>query len=206
MVLPVNSRFLKEYKLVVIGGRGAGRSALTVQFIENRFPDDDPDYYYGNRKLCVIDEEVALIDVLDTFADEAYIAMREQYMRTGEGFLLVYSVTSRQSFEKVSTLHQEILRCKDNLNSFPMIVVANKCDLEHERMVGINEGRDLAKHLGCKFIETSAKYGVNVDEAFMNLVREIRKYNKKPQSRPKAVAAGKDQHQHSPGFCGCLVL
>lgn len=40
------------------------------------------------------------------------------------------------------------------------------------------EGRDLAKHFGCKFIETSAKQRINVDEAFSNLVREIRKYNK----------------------------
>jgi GTPase KRas protein len=120
--------------------------------------------------------------------------MREQYMRTGEGFLLVYSITSRNSFEEISTFHQQILRVKDK-DSFPVIVVANKCDLEYERQVGMNgtppclppggglitfpsEGRDLAKHFGCRFIETSAKQRINVDEAFSNLVREIRKYNK----------------------------
>ena len=122
-------------------------------------------------------------------------AMREQYMRTGEGFLLVYSITSRTSFEEISTFYQQILRVKD-MDSFPVIIVANKCDLEYERQVGMNgmvfvlkeprhidlmaltEGRDLAKHFGCKFIETSAKQRINVDEAFTNLVREIRKYNK----------------------------
>ena len=118
-------------------------------------------------------------------------------MRTGEGFLLVYSITSRNSFEEISTFHQQILRVKDK-DSFPVIVVANKCDLEFERQVGMNgtstqplssvgvclsslddtEGRDLAKHFGCRFIETSAKQRINVDEAFSNLVREIRKYNK----------------------------
>jgi GTPase KRas protein len=115
-------------------------------------------------------------------------------MRTGEGFLLVYSITSRNSFEEISIFHQQILRVKDQ-DSFPVIVVANKCDLEYERQVGMNgtpvfppwnplidgactEGRDLAKHFGCKFIETSAKQRINVDEAFSNLVREIRKYNK----------------------------
>ena len=133
--------------------------------------------------------------------------MREQYMRTGEGFLLVYSITSRNSFEEISTFHQQILRVKDK-DSFPVILIANKCDLEYERQVGMNgtchyatpspvpsvattddisrhsltvmitEGRDLAKHLGCRFIETSAKQRINVDEAFSNLVREIRKYNK----------------------------
>jgi GTPase SAR1 family protein len=63
--------------------------------------------------------------------------MREQYMRTGEGFLLVYSITSRNSFEEISTFHQQILRVKDK-DSFPVIVVANKCDLEYERQVGMN--------------------------------------------------------------------
>jgi GTPase SAR1 family protein len=67
----------------------------------------------------------------------AYSAMREQYMRTGEGFLLVYSITSRNSFEEISTFHQQILRVKDK-DSFPVIVVANKCDLEFERQVGMN--------------------------------------------------------------------
>lgn len=58
-------------------------------------------------------------------------------MRTGEGFLLVYSITSRNSFEEISTFHQQILRVKDQ-DSFPVIVVANKSDLEYERQVGMN--------------------------------------------------------------------
>jgi hypothetical protein len=60
--------------------------------------------------------------------------MREQYMRTGEGFLLVYSITSRQSFEEIMTFQQQILRVKDK-DYFPIIVVGNKCDLEKERAV-----------------------------------------------------------------------
>ena len=67
-------------------------------------------------------------------------AMREQYMRTGEGFLLVYSITSRPSFEEISTFHQQILRVKDQ-DSFPVVVVANKSDLEYERQVGMNGTR-----------------------------------------------------------------
>ena len=62
--------------------------------------------------------------------------LREQYMRVGEGFLLVYSITSRNSFEQISTLHQKILETRGQ-NSFPAVVVANKCHLEYERQVGI---------------------------------------------------------------------
>ena len=94
------------------------------------------------RKQCVIDDEVALLDVLDTAGQEEYSAMREQYMRTGEGFLLVYSITSRQSFEEIMTFQQQILRVKDK-DYFPIIVVGNKCDLENERQVS-TEGRSHA--------------------------------------------------------------
>lgn len=86
------------------------------------------------RKQCVIDDEVALLDVLDTAGQEEYSAMREQYMRTGEGFLLIYSITSRQSFEEIMTFQQQILRVKDK-DYFPIIVVGNKCDLEKDRVV-----------------------------------------------------------------------
>lgn len=82
----------------------------------------------------MIDDEVALLDVLDTAGQEEYSAMREQYMRTGEGFLLVYSITSRQSYEEIMTFQQQILRVKDK-DYFPIIVVGNKCDLESERQV-----------------------------------------------------------------------
>jgi GTPase KRas protein len=74
------------------------------------------------------------LDVLDTAGQEEYSAMREQYMRTGEGFLLIYSITSRQSFEEIMTFQQQILRVKDK-DYFPIIIVANKCDLEKERVV-----------------------------------------------------------------------
>jgi GTPase SAR1 family protein len=72
--------------------------------------------------------------VLDTAGQEEYSAMREQYMRTGEGFLLIYSITSRQSFEEIMTFQQQILRVKDK-DYFPIIVVGNKCDLDAERQV-----------------------------------------------------------------------
>jgi len=162
----------------------------------------------------VIDDEVALLDVLDTAGQEEYSAMREQYMRTGEGFLLVYSITSRSSFDEIGTFHQQILRVKDK-DYFPVIVVANKCDLGSERQVGPKEGSDLAQHFGCKYIETSAKNRVNVEEAFATLVREIRKYNKElAAGRPGAPgavgAAGQYQTQDdaNAGCCSgsCVIL
>src|SRR5690349_12638107 len=102
--------------------------------------------------------------------------MREQYMRTSEGFLLVYSITRRSSFEELSAFHQQIQRVNDR-DHFSVIVVANKCDLEDERQVSAVECRELARQWNCQFIETSAKREINVDRAFYDLVREIRNYS-----------------------------
>ncbi|KAI2621276.1 ras-domain-containing protein [Hypoxylon sp. NC1633] len=178
------SKFLREYKLVVVGGGGVGKSCLTIQLIQSHFVDEyDPTIEDSYRKQCVIDDEVALLDVLDTAGQEEYSAMREQYMRTGEGFLLVYSITSDQSFEEIRVFQQQILRVKDKdpTDYFPMVVVGNKCDLESEREVPRQDGEALAKQFSCPFVETSAKSRTNVDKAFFDLVREIRHYNRNMQ-------------------------
>ncbi|KAH6882180.1 Ras GTPase [Alternaria novae-zelandiae] len=210
------SKFLREYKLVVVGGGGVGKSCLTIQLIQSHFVDEyDPTIEDSYRKQCVIDDEVALLDVLDTAGQEEYSAMREQYMRTGEGFLLVYSITDRQSFEEIMTFQQQILRVKDK-DYFPMIVVGNKCDLDGERQVSTQEGQTLARNFGCKFIETSAKSRINVDNAFYDIVREIRRYNKEMSSYTGAPGSNgngptkqtfdTDDQAEKKGCCGCTVM
>ena len=116
------AQFLKEYRLVVVGEGGVGKSALTIQFIQSHFISEyDPTIEDSYRKQCVIDKNVALLDILDTAGQEEYSAMREQYMRTGEGFLLVYSAVNRSTFECIPRYYQQILRVKEAA-SFPMIL------------------------------------------------------------------------------------
>eukprot|EP01086_Lenisia_limosa_P008480 TRINITY_DN2_c0_g3_i1.p1 TRINITY_DN2_c0_g3~~TRINITY_DN2_c0_g3_i1.p1 ORF type:complete len:187 (-),score=73.97 TRINITY_DN2_c0_g3_i1:103-663(-) len=185
-----------EYKLVVVGGGGVGKSALTIQLIQNHFVDEyDPTIEDSYRKQVIIDDETCLLDILDTAGQEEYSAMRDQYMRTGEGFICVYSITSRSSFDEVTSFRDQIIRVKD-CDKVPLVVVGNKCDLESERNVNAVEGRELAKTFGCPFLETSAKTRVNVEEAFYDLVREIRK------SKKGSEAGGKKKKKKG----GCLVL
>lgn len=165
---------LKEYKLVVVGGGGVGKLALTIQLIQLHFVDEyDPTIEDLYRKQCTIDDDQVLLDVLDTAGQEEYLAMREQYMRTGEGFLLVYLINSRNLLEELAAFYEQILRVKD-ADLVPVLVVGNKCDLEIERQVLFEEGQALAKRFGCKFLETLAKQRINVEEAFFDLVRLIR--------------------------------
>ncbi|KAJ5078305.1 ras-like protein rasd [Anaeramoeba ignava] len=166
---------MTEYKLVVVGGGGVGKSALTIQLVQSHFVDEyDPTIEDSYRRQVEIDEEICLLDILDTAGQEEYSAMRDSYMRSGEGFLIVFAINSRNSFDEVSVFKEQICRVKDS-DHVPMIIVGNKSDLENERQVSSGEGQDLAKTFGCPYIETSAKTRINVEEAFFGLVREIRK-------------------------------
>ncbi|UYV65206.1 Ras1, partial [Cordylochernes scorpioides] len=100
-------------------------------------------------------------------------AMRDQYMRTGEGFLLVFAVNNNKSFEDISMYREQIKRVKD-ADDVPMVLVGNKCDLP-SRAVDMKGACEMAKNYGIPFVETSAKTRMGVDEAFYTLVREIRK-------------------------------
>ena len=93
---------------------GVGKSALTIQLIQNHFVDEyDPTIEDSYRKQVVIDGETCLLDILDTAGQEEYSAMRDQYMRTGEGFLLVFAVNNAKSFEDISQYREQIKRVKD---------------------------------------------------------------------------------------------
>ncbi|XP_009867164.1 PREDICTED: GTPase KRas isoform X1 [Apaloderma vittatum] len=173
---------MTEYKLVVVGAGGVGKSALTIQLIQNHFVDEyDPTIEDSYRKQVVIDGETCLLDILDTAGQEEYSAMRDQYMRTGEGFLCVFAINNTKSFEDIHHYREQIKRVKDS-EDVPMVLVGNKCDLP-SRTVDTKQAQDLARSYGIPFIETSAKTRQRVEDAFYTLVREIRQYRVKKISK-----------------------
>jgi len=205
------SKNLREYKLIVVGGGGVGKSCLTVRFVENKWSEEyDPTIEDAYMKKCIIDNEEVLLSVLDTAGQDDYTAMREHYMRPGEGFLLVYSITDRSSFQELEVFYEQILRVKDK-DFFPMIVVGTKCDLEYDRQVDSSEGRALAAKLRGRHIETSAKMRINVDAAFTELVKLIKSYEKEQyQTRLPARSSVMPEHpalkdSHHKSGCGCII-
>ncbi|KAJ1962434.1 Myosin type-2 heavy chain 1, partial [Dipsacomyces acuminosporus] len=133
----------------------------------------DPTIEDSYRKQVVIDDQPCVLEVLDTAGQEEYTALRDQWIRDGEGFLLVYSITSRSTFERVERFRDQIIRVKDQDN-VPMMLVGNKCDKAQEREVSFQEGQAMARRLGCDFVESSAKTCINVEKAFYTTVRMIR--------------------------------
>lgn len=135
-----------------------------------------------------------MLEVLDTAGQEEYTALRDQWIRDGEGFVLVYSISSRSSFSRIKRFHHQIYRVKESTSSspsypgspiaaaggqinVPIMLVGNKSDRVTEREVSTQEGHALARELGCEFVEASAKNCINVEKAFFDVVRIIRRQN-----------------------------
>lgn len=95
-------------------------------------------------------------------------------MRCGEGFIICYSICDRHSFQEASEYRKLIARVRLT-EDIPLVLVANKLDLQSQRKVSLEEGKALAMQFGCPFYETSAALRCNVDEVFYTLVREIRR-------------------------------
>eukprot|EP00064_Thunnus_orientalis_P012970 superscaffoldBa00002054_g13006 len=174
---------MREYKLVVLGSGGVGKSALTVQFVQGIFVEKyDPTIEDSYRKQVEVDGQQCMLEILDTAGTEQFTAMRDLYMKNGQGFALVYSITAQSTFNDLQDLREQILRV-------PMILVGNKCDLEVERVVAKESGIGLARQWNsCAFLETSAKSKINVNEIFYDLVRQINRKSPVPgKTRKKST-------------------
>jgi GTPase KRas protein len=166
------------------------------------FPQYDPTIEDSYRKQVVIDGQSCMLEVLDTAGQEEYTALRDQWIRDGEGFVLVYSISSRSSFTRIKRFHNQIQRVKESSASspsypgspissaapsapVPIMLVGNKSDRVTEREVSTQEGHALARDLGCDFVEASAKNCINVEKAFYDVVRQLRR--QRMQNNIKAI-------------------
>lgn len=152
----------------------------------------DPTIEDAYQKQVIIDGQPCVVEVLDTAGQEEYTALRDQWIRGGQGFLLVYSTSSRASFNRIQKYHDQIQQVKGSLafspssprspqsavrpaSPVPVMLVGNKSDKVMEREVSTQEGHALARELGCEFVEASAKYHINVEKAFYDVVRILRR-------------------------------
>ena len=107
---------------------------------------------------------------------EEFQAMRDEWIRDGDGYLLVYSVDSENSFDNLFEIRERILQTND-VQSAPIVIAGNKCDLVEDREVAKEDLEQLAKDWKCPVFETSAKSKINNLECFYQVVREIKKYH-----------------------------
>ncbi|XP_028401838.1 ras-related protein Rap-2a-like [Dendronephthya gigantea] len=163
--------FQKEYNLVLLGQASVGKSAILVRFSTGRFIHEyHPTLEMTYEMLADIDEDTALLRIFDTANTTEPVHLTE-----GQGFIVVYSVDNRLSFETAKQLVKLTKEFKRLRRASPSVVlVGNKLDLEHLRVVSKREGRIFAIRNDCSFFETSAMDDVNICTTFHEVVRQIR--------------------------------
>eukprot|EP00002_Diphylleia_rotans_P001896 TRINITY_DN11113_c0_g1_i1.p1 TRINITY_DN11113_c0_g1~~TRINITY_DN11113_c0_g1_i1.p1 ORF type:complete len:201 (-),score=46.76 TRINITY_DN11113_c0_g1_i1:305-907(-) len=167
-----NGSLSRKVRMVVAGPGAVGKSSLTIQYVMNSFVEYyDPTIEDSYRKQIVIDEHAYLLDILDTAGQEEYMVLQDEWFRSGQCFVLVYSIANLKTFQELHKIKQRIMTAQDK-DHVPMVLVGNMSDLEKERQVTTSEGKELAKLWGCSFIETSALHGTNIHDAFAMSVRE----------------------------------
>lgn len=167
---------IHEYKIIVMGDGGVGKSAITVRFIQDVFIEKyDPTIEDSYRRQLELDDRMYIIEVLDTAGTEQFTSMRDLYIKDGNGFILVYSVISKNTLDELYNIHDQIIRVKDIID-IPIIVCGNKCDLEKDRIISLEDGVKFANDLNCEHLETSAKESYNIDILFYSLIRKIYEY------------------------------
>ncbi|KAH3746088.1 hypothetical protein Pelo_12519 [Pelomyxa schiedti] len=161
------------HKLVVIGAGAVGKSALVVRFIKGDFiAEYDPTIEDSYRRQFSVDDRQCHLDILDTAGQEEYSALRDNYMRTGQGFLVVFAVNSRGSFAEIPGFVKHIHEVKD-LDEVPLVVVGSKCDLRAD--VPQRVINDFCTKNQAPFIPCSAKSNTNVETVFSEVVKECRR-------------------------------
>lgn len=170
------------FKVIMVGSGGVGKSALTLQFMYDEFVEDyEPTKADSYRKKLMLDGEEIQIDILDTAGQEDYAAIRDNYFRSGEGFLCVFSITEQESLVAAHELREQILRVKNDEN-IPFLLVGNKADLTDRRTVIEEAAREQAEQWRVRYVETSAKTRHNVSEVFIDLLRSIKERRSREQN------------------------
>ncbi|KAJ5069999.1 ras gtpase [Anaeramoeba ignava] len=128
------------------------------------------------KKKLILNDKKILLNILDTACCEEYLPNIENLARDYELFIYVYSITDKSSYKDIFRYYFErVEKIKEN---HPKILIGNKSDLTMKRKVSIEEGKELANKLNCKFIETSAKTNENINQLFYEIISlKIQKEN-----------------------------
>lgn len=143
------------FKLSVLGKGMVGKSSLTYKYINTTTTKDhDPTIEDKYKTEVIIDGHACSVEILDTAGQDDYQSLMNEWIKSGEAFVLVYGINDRESFIGLEDIKDKIMKMKRD-EFAPIVIVGNKCDLEDQRVVTKEEAEDTAKKWGCMFYETS---------------------------------------------------
>ena len=160
-------------KILVLGDSAVGKTSLSLQYVENYFPESyisTIGVEYKNKPVKLNNTNI-LLQIWDTCGQERYKSLSKTFMKGADGILFVYDISNKQTFDHIKDW---IMESQSSNNEFKKIIVGNKIDLPPERRKVSQEV--LTKYSNDKKIqgiETSAKSGENVEKAFLMLTKLI---------------------------------
>ena len=163
-----------QIKLLTIGDSSVGKTCLLHRYTNKTFSSSSIPTVGIDFKIMniTIDGKRIKMQCWDTAGQERYRNITANYYRNAQGIMLVYDVTNRKSFEAIDAWISQIdLHAGESVNK---ILIGNKSDMEQQRVVRMEEGQDLATHYNIPFYETSARSGVNVDESFYRIAKDVK--------------------------------
>ncbi|KTG33734.1 hypothetical protein cypCar_00034695 [Cyprinus carpio] len=180
------------HKTILVGDSGVGKTSLLVQFDQGKFIPGSFSATVGigfTNKVLTVDELKVRLQIWDTAGQERFRSVTHAYYRDAQALLLLYDITSRSSFDNTRISRERALEASDWLDvllqawlteiheyaqdDVVIMLLGNKSDMASARVIRREEGEKLAREYGVIFLETSAKTGLNVDEAFMTVAKEL---------------------------------
>lgn len=164
----------KQRKVALVGSRSVGKSSLTVRYVDGHFVES----YYPTientfSKVIRYKGQDFATEIIDTAGQDEYSILNSKHFIGIHGYMIVYSVASKQSFEMVRIIREKILNHLGQ-DTVPMVIVGNKSDVRPEqRQVTKEAGQKLAAEFKCGWVETSARFDENVGKAFDAVIAEI---------------------------------
>eukprot|EP00592_Proboscia_alata_P007365 CAMPEP_0194356582 /NCGR_PEP_ID=MMETSP0174-20130528/4197_1 /TAXON_ID=216777 /ORGANISM="Proboscia alata, Strain PI-D3" /LENGTH=190 /DNA_ID=CAMNT_0039126233 /DNA_START=280 /DNA_END=852 /DNA_ORIENTATION=- len=173
--MPDSTRLVHR-KIAVLGFRGVGKTSLTNAFVSGTFSDTyDPTIENTHHKTIRFRKVHFATDIIDTAGMDEYSRLSRNASVGVHGYILVFSIASIQSFERISQINESLLNALGNAPDKPRVLVGSMRDLADQRYVSYQDALALAESWGIPYLECSSKTGENVAEVFHTLLKEVEK-------------------------------